>query len=99
MTLTIIAILVVSILAIIGGKMLAVHSCTWDNIGISILFCGMIGVVLSIILAICSVQCSKDAELLNSTYGTAYTTEQMFWNGSDIKAMIIGNRTRLQIEK
>jgi hypothetical protein len=93
---------VISLIAIFGGSFVskAAPDCSGLEIGgFVVLAIGIVGLVVAGCLTVSAVKSSKDAEFLNSEYGTHYTTEQMFWNGSEIKGMVIGNRTRLQIEK
>ena len=53
---------------------------------------GLFGIFFSAMNYGCAV---KDSKFLNSNFGTQYTTEQMFWNGEEIKDMVIGNKYRI----
>jgi len=37
----------------------------------------------------------KDKNFINKQFNTNYTTEDMFWNGDDIKTMLIGKKIRI----
>ena len=93
---------VISLIAIFGGSFVskAAPDCSGLEVGgFIVLAFGIVGLVVAGCLTGNAVQASKDSEFLNAEYGTHYTAEQMFWNGSEIKGMVIGTRTRLQIEK
>jgi hypothetical protein len=65
-------------------------------------FIGMFLIGLSffwlLIVSIGSGIAYKEAKFINENFGTSYTTEEMFWHGSDIKKMVIGEKRRVENE-
>ena len=59
-----------------------------------------IGISLIVVAVVCLVwiSCIKNAEMINETYGTAYTASDMFWHGVMINQIIIGSKTRVLLE-
>lgn len=87
--------------AIIGVVFIMIAESDFDSV-----ILGVVGIVLSIVGAIgffCGgiiyFDAKHSSEFINQQYGTHYTTEQFFWNGDDIKSMVIGKYNRIKIEK
>ena len=75
------------------------HTSCYDLEGWGILssvVCAVFG-VLAIAVGLSELQADRDAKFINAQYGTSYTANEMFWNGEDIKAMVIGRKQRIEI--
>lgn len=56
-----------------------------------------LGLISAFAVGLSEVQADHDAKFINAQYGTSYTANEMFWNGEDIKAMVIGRKQRIEI--
>lgn len=83
---------------IIGTKLVASLSWSQDWIGAVICALGLLAIMASVLMSINWWSAKKDASFINKVYGTSYTQEELFWNGKDIKTMVIGNRSRVKLE-
>ena len=68
-----------------------------DSIGLQI--SGYMAVVLGASWLICLMliipSAATDRDFVNKNFNTNYSIEEMFWNGDDIKSMLIGNKIRI----
>lgn len=64
----------------------------------AILFIFCAGIALFCV-PILHIENTKKAELINKTYGTEYTSADIFWTGDIINEMILGNKTRIELEQ
>jgi hypothetical protein len=83
---------------IVGVKLVISLSWQHDWIGAVICALGLIAMLASLPMSINWWSAKKDANFINKTYGTAYTQEDLFWNGDEIKTMVIGSKNRIKIE-
>jgi len=50
---------------------------------------------ITLLFATISYACAvKDCAFINKNWNKSYTVEEVFWNGEDIKDMLIGNKVR-----
>lgn len=57
----------------------------------------MILVIVLIIFSVSYISAPVQAKLLNQTYGTHYTTEDLIWGGDIIRETIQGDRHRIDL--
>ena len=55
-------------------------------------------IIATLICFLVRTSCVKSAEMINETYGTAYTASDMFWHGVMINQIIIDSKTRVLLE-
>lgn len=94
-----IAFILVSIIALaIGIGLLIISSKThWEHDLLTIVAGAIaaIGASLVIAFAISVPMTIQKTNWVNKTFDKSYTVEEMFWNGDDIKSMLIGNKIRI----
>ena len=92
--------IIFSVILLVGGFL--IYSIVWDDaIGAIMIIIGLLTLVLSTIGYIGS---SQKAKYLNKKYGTNYTTQEIFWNGSLVKSelrlddRVIDNNQKIRME-
>ncbi len=68
---------------------------TFGVIGGLFVFLGPILILVHLIVWNTAV---SDTKLINKTYGTSYTTEEMFWSSGTIKEIFIGESSSIELK-
>ena len=65
-------------------------------IGVSGIISIGLGGFMAIVMCLAIPMAIKDKAFIERSFGKSYTVEEMFWNGEDIKEMVIGNKMRFE---
>lgn len=58
----------------------------------------VVAVITAVVIPI-TISSNRQAKILNSKFGTSYTTADIFWAGETIKRTLIGDKLRLDLDK
>ena len=57
-----------------------------------------IAIVAGIVLPIAYQSCKVTARIVNEEFGTSYTTSDIFWAGATIDEIVLGKKTRIDLD-
>lgn len=58
----------------------------------------IIAILFLIVQVICTFEAKNKSEFYNKNFGTSYTAEDVYWNGTAIKDLVIGEKKNLNIK-
>jgi uncharacterized membrane protein YkvI len=58
----------------------------------------IMSVLFLVVNIICTIEAKNKAEFYNKNFGTSYTTEDVYFNGTTINDLIIGEKKNLNIK-